>query len=133
MTIAMVSGGFDPLHVGHLSLFEGAKKYGSVIVVLNSDEWLLRKKGYVFMPYTERAHILFALECVWHVAPAFDDDDTICSSLYALEPHYFCNGGDRNIANSKEHETCERLDIEEVFNVGEDKIQSSSKLVEQVK
>ena len=54
----MVSGGFDPVHTGHIQMIQEAARWGQVVVVINSDEWLMRKKGYVFMPYEERANIL---------------------------------------------------------------------------
>ena len=59
----MVSGGFDPIHIGHVRMIREASKYGEVIVVANSDEWLFRKKGYVFMKWEERAEIIKAIRC----------------------------------------------------------------------
>ena len=60
----VVSGGFDPIHVGHLRMFQEAAKLGSLTVVINTDDWLLRKKNYVFMPWEERAEIISAFDCM---------------------------------------------------------------------
>jgi len=133
--IALVSGGFDPVHCGHLDMLIAAKHYGTIIVVLNSDEWLVRKKGYVFMPWGDRARILQSLEFVDSIAPVDDSDDTICDALRRIRPDYFLNGGDRigdNI-NYKEHRICMDLGIKEVFNVGGAKVRSSSELVRAAK
>ena len=59
-----VSGGFDPVHVGHLRMMQEAQQYGEVTVIINSDEWLMRKKGYIFMPFRERREIIDGFECV---------------------------------------------------------------------
>lgn len=126
----MVSGGFDPLHVGHLALLEGASLHGRVIVALNSDHWLEKKKFYVFMSWEERARILSALTVVDTVTPVADYDDTICEALQCVRPTYFANGGDRTEAAPQEHAMCEELGIKELFNVGGPKIQSSEELTE---
>lgn len=126
----LCSGGFDPLHIGHLKYLEEAAAFGQVIVILNSDDWLVAKKGYAFMPWSERAWIITALSCtamVWHPK---DGDGTVCESLRWWKPDYFANGGDRTKANPDEHAVCEELGIKELFNVGGDKIASSSKMVE---
>lgn len=125
----LLSGGFDPLHVGHVRMIEAARVYGKVCIVVNSDEWLLRKKGYVFMEYRDRVEILRSIRSV-HVTGVDDADDTVCEALERLKPYYFGNGGDRVQANPKEHEVCVRLKIKEKFGLGGGKIRSSSKLVE---
>ena len=127
--IAMVSGGFDPLHIGHVRLIKAAHSHGNVVVALNSNEWLMRKKNYIFMTFAERSEILSALKNVLYVVPVVDDDETICSALYHVKPDFFCNGGDRTKGDLREHETCEKLRIKEIFNVGGDKVQSSRNLV----
>lgn len=129
--IAMVSGGFDPLHVGHIELIKLAMAHGDVIVALNSDDWLQRKKGYVFMSYNERSRILCALRSVVAVIPVRDEDDTVCTTLQDLKPDFFINGGDRNKLHPLEDDVCKRLSITQVFGGG--KIQSSSSLVEVVR
>ena len=62
--IVCVSGGFDPIHIGHVRMIQDAARFGKVIVIANSDEWLMRKKGYVFMPYEERQEILYSIKGV---------------------------------------------------------------------
>ena len=103
MKISVVSGGFDPLHSGHINLIKSAKEYGDVLVVLlNSDNWLTRKKGKPFMPFVERRTILENMELVDAVISFNDDDETATQGLQAVKDMYgeteqyvFCNGGDR--------------------------------------
>jgi len=128
-----VSGGFDPLHSGHIDLIEGAAEYGDVIVILNSDDWLMWKKGYVFMTWTNRARILKALSCVKDVIYVHDNDGTVCEALRRIKPDYFANGGDRTSENTPELELCMELGIKPLFNIGGDKTQSSSELVNAVR
>ena len=124
-----VSGGFDPIHVGHVRMILDASMHGNVIVIANSDEWLRRKKGYVFMPFEERAEILSAIRGVVKVVEASDDDNTVCESLKEIKPDFFANGGDRKKDNTPEMDVCRDLKIEMIWNVGGGKIQSSSDLV----
>lgn len=121
-----VSGGFDPLHAGHLELFREAGAYGELIVILNSDRWLLRKKGFVFLPWEQRADIIGELACVAHVAYVDDADGTVCEALSRLKPAAFANGGDRRPGNTPERELCRRLGIELLWNIGGGKSGSSS-------
>ena len=126
----MVSGGFDPIHVGHIRMIKEASRQGSVIVVINSDSWLKRKKGYVFMPYDERADILSSIVGVTLVSSVDDRDDTVCEAIRRLQPDVFANGGDRKANNTPEVELCEFLDIQLLWGIGGgDKPQSSSWLV----
>lgn len=129
MKTVLVSGGFDPLHVGHKRMIEAAGRFGRVVVALNSDDWLLRKKGYVFMPWGERAELVAALKGVHRVVPVDDREGHVGMALLELKPDYFANGGDRVAPNEWEHQACLTLGIEELFNVGGPKIQSSSSLV----
>lgn len=129
----VVSGGFDPIHVGHLRMFEEAAKLGSLTVVINTDEWLIRKKNYVFMPWEERAEIIAAFSCVDSVVMASDEDRTVCESLREIRPDIFANGGDRGEKNTPEADVCEELGIEMVYNVGGGKVRSSSHLVRDAK
>ena len=126
----MLSGGFDPIHIGHVRMILGAQEYGdSLVVALNSDEWLMRKKGYIFMPWTERAEIILSIRGVDKVVPVSDDDGSVCSAIREHRPDIFANGGDRKNNNTPEVSLCEQLGIDMVWNVGGGKIQSSSDLV----
>lgn len=125
----MVSGGFDPIHIGHVRMILEAAKYGEVIVVANSDDWLMRKKGYIFMPWEERAEIIESIRGVVRVETVDDSDGTVCEALKRIKPDIFANGGDRKGNNTPEVALCEELNIGLVWNVGGGKIQSSSELV----
>lgn len=127
-TIAL-SGGFDPIHVGHIRMIRDAANYGEVIVFLNTDDWLMRKKGYVFMPFKERKEILNSIKHVTEVYAAKDEDNSVCDSLFDHSPDYFGNGGDRKNSNTPEIQTCKKMGIELIWNLGGEKIQSSSDLV----
>lgn len=130
MTIIAISGGFDPLHAGHIDLIEHAAEYGNVAVILNSDEWLLKKKGYIFMAFDHRKKILEAIRSVYMVISVNDTiDGSVCSSLLALLPDYFANGGDRTKDNTPELELCKNLGITPLFGIGGHKSHSSSELV----
>ena len=129
-----VSGGFDPIHIGHVRMIQDARKLGNVIVFLNTDEWLHRKKGYSFMSWDERAEILLNIKGVKEVYSAMDDDNTVCEALKFYKPDVFANGGDRKEGNVPEYQVCEDLGIEMVFNAGgNDKPQSSSWLVDKAR
>ena len=129
----LVSGGFDPIHAGHVRMILDCKRYGNVIVALNSDEWLKRKKGYSFMTWEERAEIIRAIRGVVAVEPVDDADGSVCEAIQRLRPTYFANGGDRKIENTPEVDLCAELGIRLVWNAGGDKIQSSSSLVNKSK
>lgn len=124
-----ISGGFDPLHVGHVRMIREAAKTADVIVILNSDEWLKKKKGYVFMPWDQRAEALMAIKGVCAVVDVDDRDGTVCSALRAVKPTYFANGGDRIPENTPELAECVELGIKPLFGVGGDKVASISELV----
>ena len=128
-----VSGGFDPVHVGHVRMILEAAEVGDVIVIANSDEWLMRKKGYVFMPWEERAEILASIRGVLKVVPVDDSDGTVCEALRREKPTFFANGGDRKTDNTPEMDVCSELGIGLLWEVGGGKIQSSSELVKNVK
>jgi D-beta-D-heptose 7-phosphate kinase/D-beta-D-heptose 1-phosphate adenosyltransferase len=138
--IVAVSGGFDPIHIGHLRMFKEARDLGDhLIVLLNNDHWLRTKKGYVFMPQEERAEIIAAFPFVDEVVITChsedDPDRSVVRDLEALKPHVFANGGDRkNTADIPEAAVCEKHNIEMVFNVGfGGKVQSSSWLVDKLR
>tara|TARA_B100001093_G_C26692093_1_gene955295 strand:- start:114 stop:887 length:774 start_codon:yes stop_codon:yes gene_type:complete len=110
MKVCVVSGGFDPLHSGHIAYFKSAKSYGDILIVaLNSDDWLIKKKNKFFMPFNERKNIIENLSVVDNVIDFEDDDQGSCinalkkiKSLYPNEDIIFCNGGDRNKQNIPE-------------------------------
>ena len=127
--IVTVSGGFDPLHVGHVRMIQAAAQMGDVIVIANSDDWLMRKKGYVFMPYEERQEVLYSIKGVIDVFEADDEDGTVCKTLEKIKPDIFANGGDRKDNNTPEMDVCNELGIELLWNIGGEKVESSSNLV----
>ena len=125
----LVSGGFDPIHGGHVKMITEASKWGDVIVVANSDEWLMRKKGYVFMSWEERAMILREIKGVILVSAVDDSDGTVCNAIRMIRPDYFANGGDRGKSNTPEQDVCEELGIGMLWGIGGDyKFNSSSDL-----
>lgn len=125
-----VSGGFDPLHVGHINLFKEAKKLGDyLVVILNSDEFLMTKKKYIFMPFEQRKEMIESIRWVDEVVPCIDKDQTVCQTLRKIKPDIFANGGDRNKKNIPEVAICQEIGAQMVFNIGGGKIQSSSWLV----
>ena len=110
MKIAVVSGGFDPLHSGHINLLESAASYGDkLVVLLNSDEWLIEKKGKEFMSFEERKVVLENISCVDQVISFEDDDLGSCinalksiKNMFPNDEIIFANGGDRNRENIPE-------------------------------
>ena len=130
----VVSGGFDPVHIGHVRLILAAAEYGDVIVVANSDEWLYRKKGFVFMEWERRVEILNAIKGVILVDSVDDSDGTVCKAIRRLKPTYFANGGDRGRTNTPEQAVCEEVGVKLLWGVGGDeKLASSSDLAKKVR
>lgn len=137
--VVAVSGGFDPIHIGHVRMFREAKKLGDeLVVIMNNDHWLRDKKGFPFMPEEERREIIEAIEGVDRVvltdhAPGeYFVDRSVCRTLRAVKPHVFANGGDRKPDGDPvpEVDLCNELGIEIVYNVGQGgKVQSSSWLI----
>jgi D-beta-D-heptose 7-phosphate kinase/D-beta-D-heptose 1-phosphate adenosyltransferase len=139
--LIVTSGGFDPMHVGHLRcLIESAdlaQKVGGktrLAVIVNGDGFLLRKKGYAFMPEAERMEIIAGVKGVDYVVPWDDGGQTVTEALRVLKPFAFTKGGDRDAAtNVPEFDLCEEMGTQVIFNVGGGKIQSSSTLVNALK
>ena len=130
----MVSGGFDPVHAGHIRMIRDAANFGDVIVIANSDQWLYRKKGFVFMTFEQRAEILNAIKGVILVDSVDDSDGTVCEAIRRLKPDFFANGGDRGRSNTPEQDVCEELEVKLLWGVGGDKkLASSSDLVQNVR
>jgi len=135
---AIVSAGFDPIHSGHISLINDAATHAkNVIVIVNSDEWLRRKKGEVFLPARDRISVASALKNVAKVYYAQDDDDTVIKTIKNIVADYpnstiaFANGGDRTASNTPEHNICLDLGIKVLYGVGgSNKLNSSSKLLQ---
>jgi len=141
--VVLVSGGFDPLHSGHIAYFKEAKKLGSkLIVALNSDDWLTRKKGRPFMPFEERVAILKELKVVDEVIGFDDSDDSACQAIFqTLSTHgsgtkvIFANGGDRTNTTTPEYKMYGSMPyVDFVFGVGgENKANSSSWILDEWK
>ena len=139
--VIIVSGGFDPVHKGHIRMFREAANFGAnVIVGLNSDEWLTRKKGKPFMKWDERAEILESCKFINQVIPFDDSDDTANDAIkrvfdmYNADSSdyniYFANGGDRGKGNVPEMSVCKNLNVVMLWGIGGGKIQSSSWLTD---
>lgn len=141
-TIVLVTGGFDPLHSGHIEYFKSAKALGDELWVgLNSDEWLTRKKGRPFMPFKERAAIIQELSVVDNIISFDDSDNTACGAIYKTMATngtvkiIFANGGDRTNTTTPEYKMYGNLpNIEFAFGVGGDnKMNSSSWILDEWK
>ena len=126
MKVVVVSGYFDPIHVGHLELMEKAKSLGDkLIVIVNNDKQVIMKRGKdPFMNENDRKKLI---ESIKHVDEAFisiDEDRSVCASLRAIKPNIFANGGDRHQGEVPETSVCRELGIEMVDGQGQ-KIASS--------
>ena len=138
--IVLVTGGFDPVHSGHIAYLESAKKLGDILVVgVNSDAWLERKKGQAFMPWRERSAIIRALHCVDFVIDFDDTDGTAQHAIQMTRQSYpqdqiiFANGGDRTDKNIPEMNVND-TNLKFVFGVGGfNKANSSSWILEEWK
>lgn len=137
LKVVAVSGGFDPMHVGHIEMMKEAKALGDkLVVIVNNDNWLKKKKGFAFMNEQERKAIIEAIRYVDKVILTGHEENTedmsVCKELEALKPDIFANGGDRKPDGDPVPEVglCKRLGITMVYNVGKSgKIQSSSWLL----
>jgi cytidyltransferase-like protein len=141
--IVVVSGYFNPVHVGHVDYLEEARKLGDCLVVIVNNDFQVSIKGSKpFMPLEERLVIVEALGCVAVAVPSIDDDHSVVKTIKKLWDKYSCdyffdsmifaNGGDRKSDNIPEYDICEHLGIKLSFNIGGGKTQSSSTLLENV-
>ena len=131
--IIVVSGGFDPLHSGHINMFKQANELGPVWLLLNTDEWLQKKKGYNFLSYKEREIILTSNRFIERVIKAKDNNDTVVNNLKEFVNNdlefAFANGGDRIPTTTPEMAYCFEHNIPMLFNMGGTKTESSSKII----
>ena len=133
--VVVTSGGFDPLHVGHLRCLLEASKLGkTLIIVVNGDGFLMRKKGFTFMKEVDRMEIIDSIKGVDYVVPWDDESQFVSGAIEQLKPDIFAKGGDRDKPeNIPEWDVCQKVNCEVVFGVGGGKIRSSSELVEEAK
>lgn len=118
--VVAASGGFDPLNRGHIEYLKKSKELGDkLVVILNKDQFLLKQKGSIFMPYEDRREILKSLGFVDDVIPCIDEDETVCNTLTQLKPDIFSKGIRWTDDNIPEKKVCEELGIKIVFNVGD--------------
>lgn len=134
--ILVLSGGFDPPHIGHVRMIkEAAEIADNVIVGVNSDEWLQNKKGYVFMPWEERSELVASFKGVTETVEFNDDDGSACDLIEKVRKQFpdssiaFGNGGDRVLDNVPEVLVATQENIDLVWKLGGGKIQSSSDMV----
>ena len=137
MNIVVTSGGFDPIHPGHILYLQNAVRYGDVhICIVNSDKFLDYKKGYHVQDWLSRMTILLNIKGVDRVIPSIDEDGTVCQTLRWIRKQYpddnifFCKGGDRTKDEIPEKDVCSELNIIIVDGVGGyDKVDSSQDII----
>ena len=128
MKTVVVSGYFDPIHVGHLEYLKLAKDLGDkLIVIVNNNKQCVLKKGKPFMDESDRLEIVKSLKMVDDVFLSVDNDKSVCKSLEILKPDIFANGGDRNTNEVPESIICKKYNIRMIDGLG-NKIRSSSDL-----
>ena len=120
-SIVCTSGGFDPIHSGHISCFQESKKYAqTLVVIVNGDSFLKEKKGKPFMNLEQRCSIVGAIKNVDYVIPfEIENDSTVIKALEKIKPNFFTKGGDRYDKKTiAEWDICEKLNIKIITNVG---------------
>jgi len=141
----MTSGGYDPIHGGHISCIQSARhkafqqmshgralQINEFIVVVNGDRFLEQKKGRAFMPLRARCQVVSAIRGVDYVVPFIatnHNDMSVCEAIEIIKPTYFCKGGDRNLDNIPEVDVCKKIGTEIITGCGEDKYWSSSDFI----
>ena len=135
--VVVVSGYFDPIHVGHLEMLKLAKELGDeLVVIVNNDKQAELKKGKSFMSQEDRLKIVKAIRYVDSAFISIDEDKTVCGSLQKVRRNYkeydydiiFANGGDRHTGEIPESKVCKKANIKMIDGLG-DKIRSSSKII----
>ena len=132
--VVAVSGGFDPLHIGHLDHIRKAKKLGDILVaIVNSDGQLIAKKGYCFLPLSQRLEIVKDIRYVDEVVVSMDEDGTCAETLQEIKPDIFAKGGDRTPDNMPESEikVCGDIGCQIIYGVG-DQLDSSQDIIRRV-
>jgi D-beta-D-heptose 7-phosphate kinase/D-beta-D-heptose 1-phosphate adenosyltransferase len=134
--IYMTSGGFDPLHVGHVMCIQetaamAERNNGKVVILVNGDQFLVKKKGKPFMRAAERCAIISCLKGVDLAVEWYDGSQTVSKAIRLFRPNYFTKGGDRSDPETvPEWDACQEVDCRVVFEVGGGKVQSSSWLLQ---
>ena len=130
--IVLVSGGFDPIHSGHIKLIKEASEHGRVVILLNSDQWLRNKKGMEFLPFKEREIIMSALKNVIDIISCGNIDETCIDGIKIAIDRYrntrikFANGGDRDNKTTPESIFCNKNNVELLWGIGGNNKSNSS-------
>jgi cytidyltransferase-like protein len=131
--LVLTSGGYDPLHFGHIRCIRESSKMGHLLVVVMADTWLMRKKNYVFQELDERMEIVDSIKGVEYVTSWDDGTSFVAEAIRLFHPDVFTKGGDWNVVPPDEEMACQEVGCKIVYGVGGGKIQNSSKLVERIK
>ena len=129
--VVATSGGFDPIHPGHLSCIYQSKQYGKYVVVIVNGDWFLKnKKGKAFQSLKDRCEIVSYIKNIDYVIPfEIENDSTVCEALKIIQPNVFTKGGDRIDGNTPETQLCHQMGINIIYNVGKEKLWSSSDIL----